>query len=65
MLNQIGSYLSLPQVQRIYSVSRPFLYQLRREKKLRFHYLESKPFIKVSEWESLFRPEDGKEVSNG
>lgn len=65
MLTPVGAnYLSLPQIQSTFGVSRSFIYQLRRQRKLSFHYILSKPFVRVSDFESLMQPE-GKEVANG
>jgi len=64
-------FLTLDQAQDHYGFSRSFIYQLRREQGLRFHYLSKKPYLKVSEIDKLFKPEseaarkNGKEVAHG
>ena len=46
-------FVSLKQTQEIFGVSRSFLYQLKSKGKLKFYHVESKPFIKISEFEDL------------
>ena len=52
------NFVSLVQAQEIFGVSRSFLYQLKGKDKLQFYYVESKPFIKISEFESLMTIEE-------
>jgi hypothetical protein len=50
-------FVSLPQAQQLFGISRSFLYQLRGRGELKFHYVAAKPFIKISEFENLMKPE--------
>lgn len=53
-----GNFLTLKQAQQMYNISRAFIYQLRKKKKLQFYHVEGKPFIKISEFEQLMKAED-------
>lgn len=51
------NFLSLNETAKAYGFSRHFLYQLKDQGKLKFYYINTKPFIKIDEFESLFKPE--------
>lgn len=50
-------FVSLRQALELFDISRSFLYQLKRKGKLKFYYIESKPFIKVEDFEALMVPD--------
>ena len=58
-----SEYLTIQQVIDLYGVSRPHIYNLRKDKKLSFHYLsERKPFIRQTEIELLFQKRGAKNL---
>lgn len=58
------NFISIAQTMQAFGISKSFLYQLRKKGKLKFYYVETKPFIKVEDFEDLMTPEDGKESLN-
>lgn len=53
------NFLSIDQTMKAYGVSKSFLYQVKKTGKLKFYYIlgKRKPFIKISEFEALMKPE--------
>src|SRR5690606_1572994 len=50
-------FMSIAETQKTFGVSRSFIYSLRRNRLLKLYHVEAKPFIRVSEFQSLMKPE--------